>query len=219
VGELLDDHEEPRGVFIYPDVTEPAAKDYAGILTEIGEAGFWVPRLPALPAALGGMDAGALGSALEGLMGALPPGMLAQVQSMLAGADLGALAQAAQQLQGTFAGREHELLAGLQGSLGAAREAAAPAAAEVPRAPLDPARLQAGVPSENQAPALWEFARNQVEAMRSRDPNGFAELERSVRAAAGIEGADQGPGEAPSATPIAGARPASKAPAKPGKGS
>lgn len=188
VGDVLDGHGDERGVLVFPDKAKPLAHDYQGIVAEIGEAGFWVP-CEAAPVEAGGpgaMDAGALGAALEQLMGAMPPGLVAQMQGMLAGADLGALAQAAQQLQSGFAGREHELLAGLQGSLGAAREMLGDAgAATGPEAALDPARLAAGVPSEDQAPALWKYARDQVEAMRGRDPDGFAALERSVRAAAG----------------------------------
>src|SRR5688572_3529136 len=47
IGDALDKHDDSRGVFIMPDVAEPRAKTYEGVLAEIGEAGEWVPKAPA----------------------------------------------------------------------------------------------------------------------------------------------------------------------------
>lgn len=40
-------HDDPRGVFVYPDVCDPRAKTYDGIIAEIGEAGRFIdPSAP-----------------------------------------------------------------------------------------------------------------------------------------------------------------------------
>ena len=51
-GDALDAHRDPRGVFLFPDVAEPQATTYEGVIAEIGEGGIWVPVAGAAPAKL-----------------------------------------------------------------------------------------------------------------------------------------------------------------------
>lgn len=43
---LAEIHDDPRGVFVTPDVAEPKAKTYEGIIEEIGEGGRWIDPTP-----------------------------------------------------------------------------------------------------------------------------------------------------------------------------
>ncbi len=47
LGDALDEHDDPRGVFLYPDVCEPRGRRYANIVAEVADAGVWVQ--PAMP--------------------------------------------------------------------------------------------------------------------------------------------------------------------------
>lgn len=79
LGDLLDQHEEPRGVPVYPSSYELEAQSWEAAIEELGEAADWV-RLDEEPA--GGMAEllGAFGlsaeqlESMEGAMGALPEG-------------------------------------------------------------------------------------------------------------------------------------------------
>lgn len=45
LGPALDAHDDPRGIFFFPDVAEPQAQTYEGLIREIGDAGVWGPRV------------------------------------------------------------------------------------------------------------------------------------------------------------------------------
>ena len=47
VGDALDAHDDPRGVLVFPDVAEPAAPSYDGVVAELGRDARWVPRVSA----------------------------------------------------------------------------------------------------------------------------------------------------------------------------
>jgi hypothetical protein len=62
--ELLDQHEDPRGLFFLPDVAAPQARSYAGVIDEVGEGGMWAPLDVEPPAALNAVG-------LEALLGSM----------------------------------------------------------------------------------------------------------------------------------------------------
>lgn len=93
LGDLLDRHQDSRGIFIYPDVADPKSTGYDDIIEEVGEGGAFVPVL----------DAGQVGPDLSALAasmsGALPPEAMAQLAQMTGGAlPAGAMAQIGQLL-------------------------------------------------------------------------------------------------------------------------
>jgi hypothetical protein len=47
LGDVLDAHHDPRGVFVFPDVCEPRGKDYASIIQELDGAGGFAPMVAA----------------------------------------------------------------------------------------------------------------------------------------------------------------------------
>lgn len=65
IGDVFLDHEDERGIFLFPDAAEPdAAETYDAVIAAVGEAGLWL-----------GVDAGealspdALGGSAEALVG------------------------------------------------------------------------------------------------------------------------------------------------------
>jgi hypothetical protein len=47
LGDALDAHADPRGVFLYPDVCEPRSDGYDAIIAELESAGVWAPKVAA----------------------------------------------------------------------------------------------------------------------------------------------------------------------------
>lgn len=43
-------HDDPRGVFVFPDAIEPSAQSYDAVIDAVGAAGLWVPAEPLSPA-------------------------------------------------------------------------------------------------------------------------------------------------------------------------
>ena len=199
LGDLVDRHPDERGIFVFPDVAEPKARSYHEVLDEIGEAGFWVPRVPAdhVPKRIAQAEPGSLEAAVRDMMAALPPGAMADLHRAAVGIDPATMAKAAEQLQAALGGREGELMAAIEQSLGAARqllENTSPGHDEG-RAP-DLAALPFNIPDEQQAPELWRTAREQAEAMLQQNPERLAELARKLGVAppdAGAKG-PQAPG-------------------------
>jgi hypothetical protein len=222
LGPLLDEHGDPRGIFVYPDVAKPKTTTYDAIVDEFGEAGFWVPCLE--PAALGQGPAGLTPDALEAtmrqLVGGLPPGALAQMQQALTQTDPSTLARAAAELEGALAGNSGDLMGVLQRTMAQARDmlvaqgmvgAAGGQAADDGQGTES---QEAGtspplVPDEAQAPALWRQARAHVEAMRDKNPEQWQQFEKQIEQLAGAV-----PGATPPAT--AGPSPIGR-PADPGR--
>lgn len=80
LGELIEAHDDERGVFVYPSVAHLQATDYEGALEELGEGGMWVSIPEAEGARVGAGDA--LG-VFQGLAGGLGPDLIGQVQQMV----------------------------------------------------------------------------------------------------------------------------------------
>lgn len=76
-GELLDEHDDVRGVLIIPHVANPRAGTYEGIIEEVGEGGTWVELDD---------DSADLGALMGEVMGMIGPDTMAQLQrAMLSG--------------------------------------------------------------------------------------------------------------------------------------
>jgi hypothetical protein len=80
LGDVLDEHDDSRGLFVFGDVIEPQATSYAGVVDEVGEAGEWVPIVADELAGLQGM--GGLQAMMGNMMAHLPPEM-AEMQRRL----------------------------------------------------------------------------------------------------------------------------------------
>jgi hypothetical protein len=182
LGGLVDRHADERGIFVFPDVAAPKASGYHALIEELGEVGFWTPRVAAdhVPERLAQAEPGSLEAAVRDMMAALPPGALADLGRAAAGIDPGTMARAAQQLQAALGGGDPQLTAALGQSLGTAQQLLA-ATGRGPGAPMQQglAGLPFDIPDEQQAPELWRKAREQAEALL-QDPARFAELSRTL---------------------------------------
>jgi hypothetical protein len=90
---VADRHDDARGIFYIPDVAAPKARTYDAVIAEVGEGGAWGPlrtATAALPAALAGLDLGAM-------MAQIPPSLLDAVSEMTR-RDPNALENASKQL-------------------------------------------------------------------------------------------------------------------------
>jgi len=99
VGDIIDDHDEPRGVPLYPDNYRPKARTWEGLLDEIGDALDWAPiEGPEVvdPMGMPGMMPGGMGPGAEDLAS-----MASQMQAMLPPEMLQQAMQMAQQLAGS----------------------------------------------------------------------------------------------------------------------
>ncbi len=144
IGDALDPHDDPRGVFIMPDVAEPKSKDYEGVIAEIGEAGEWIRKAEAgeVPATLTGADAGSFDAMMGAAMQAIGPN-LADIQKALASGDYSALANM-QKAMADALGGEDKLNALAAQMLGAATEVAGARGSSPSGAGgIDPAELMA----------------------------------------------------------------------------
>lgn len=88
LGDLVDEHDDPRGVPLYPESYEPKARTWSGLLEELGEALDWAPiEGPEIvspeqgPGAMGpGMeDLASMAAQMQAMM---PPEMLQQAMQM-----------------------------------------------------------------------------------------------------------------------------------------
>jgi hypothetical protein len=100
LGDVIDEHDDERGVLMIPDVARPSAKTYDAIVEEIGEGGTWA-REP--ETALGGGAAG-LGDMLGQMMQAVGPGTLAEIQRAMSAADPAALEEAKRAVESATSG-------------------------------------------------------------------------------------------------------------------
>ena len=170
LGDLIEAHGDPRGVFVYPSVAQVEATTYEGALEELGEGGMWVSVPAAKDARVGPADAMGV---FQGLAAGLGPDMFRQVEQMLGGAggdddddlEAGGLAEFAQgllanpEMRGMIEGLAGQLFGGQGGQggqadpgdlMGRAREMAAKAVendpgllakAEAMKGSLDPQQL------------------------------------------------------------------------------
>lgn len=128
LGAALDTHDDPRGVFIIPDVADPKAQSYDGVIEEIGEAGEWAPLVSAdhVPASLVDVPDGSFANMMGQMMGALGGNTLADLMQAVTTGDTTALAAMQDKLVEAMGGQEQLEAFGKQ-MLGAAQ-------AEVPEA-------------------------------------------------------------------------------------
>jgi hypothetical protein len=125
LGEVIDLHTDPRGIFFIPSVAKLSARTYDAALAEIAEGGEWGPlRAPELPFGAAAMGAGGLGALLGGLLEQMPPGVLESVGAAARGqpgafeaatAQLRAAVEGSSDLQnlaGKLAGSDFQDLAG-----------------------------------------------------------------------------------------------------------
>ncbi len=98
LGEALDAHADPRGIFFIPDVAAPKARNYAAVVAEVGEGGMWGSLPDESSAASLGMPAG-FEAALGSMLGQLPSGLLDSLTQAATRGDMGALQQASMGLQ------------------------------------------------------------------------------------------------------------------------
>jgi len=95
VGEPLEAHQDPRGIFFIPSVAAPRARTYEGVVEEVGEGGVWGP----LPMVLDeGEDGDAFGALLGNLLGQMPQSLLGAANAAAHG-DPNALAAMGAQMQ------------------------------------------------------------------------------------------------------------------------
>lgn len=123
LGDALDSHDDPRGVFVMPDRAKPTGQSYQAVIDEAGELGMWVENTGAqqdmtgLPAGLGG---GAFGALVSELMQSLGPDTLADMQRALLEGDHEAMARAQAKMTAALGGeaavaaRSEELLKAAQ---------------------------------------------------------------------------------------------------------
>ena len=101
LGDALDPHDDPRGVFLVPDVAKPRARTYEGVIEEIGEAGEWAPIASAGPQA-----APDLANMMGQVMGALGGDTINEMMQALASGDSAALAAMQGKVAAAFGGQD-----------------------------------------------------------------------------------------------------------------
>lgn len=95
--ELVDAHEDERGIFFIPSVAEPSARTYEGVIAEVADGGVWGPAdVDTSP--FGDMAAGSLGALLGGILQQMPSGVLESAAAAVRGQP-GALEAASSQLK------------------------------------------------------------------------------------------------------------------------
>lgn|GEM_PF-3524096 len=127
MGPLLDRHDEPRGVFVFPDVASPKGRTYGAVLDEIGEAGEWVPKVDAdhVPERFRDAGVGALESLVAQVTAGIGVDAIADLHRALAGGDAGAFEKAQAEFVEKLSalGNLDELTAQLQQALEGPHEA------------------------------------------------------------------------------------------------
>lgn len=108
VGDALDAHDDPRGIFVLPDVAEPKADTYEGVIAEIGEAGEWIENMAAgeVPEQLAGAPAGSFEAMIGQAMQALAGTDLADIQRAIASGDYAAMASLQERMAKALGGEE-----------------------------------------------------------------------------------------------------------------
>ena len=186
LGDALDAHADPRGVFVLPDVAEPRAPTYEGVIAEIGEAGEWVPIVAAghVPARFADAPEGSMEQIVGQVMAALGGGVLEEMQRALASGDMAAMAAMQEKLVAAFGGEEN--IESLNQQLLAATQAGPD--------PFEglPADMEAIDFESPEMAALMQ----QVDERLAFDPERRAALERMLREG-GDEDEDDGPAKEP----------------------
>lgn len=108
LGDALDQHDDPRGVFVVPDVAAPEASSYDGVIEEIGEAGEWAPLVSVdhAPASLAGAPDGSFANMVGQMMGALGGDTISDLMQAVTTGDPDALAAMQDKLVAALGGQE-----------------------------------------------------------------------------------------------------------------
>jgi len=136
LGPLLDEHREPRGIFVVPDVAARGANDetYEALVERVGDAGEWAPAVPEgyVPERLRNAPAGSLDAALGQIMGALDPALVQEMTRAVFSGDPRAFADAQSHLEKALPqmGGLEDAMKQLMGSIPSAGQA--PDAAPLP---------------------------------------------------------------------------------------
>ncbi|MFT3769572.1 MAG: hypothetical protein QM820_29400 [Minicystis sp.] len=198
LGEALDAHQDARGVFVIPDVAEPRAKTYDGVIAEIGEAGEWAPIVAAghVPERFAGAPADSFAGLVGQMMTALGEGTLAEMQRAMATGDLAALERVQHKLVSALGGEEQ--IEALGRKIAAAAEAESSARPD-PLAGLPPLPIQMDE-IDLQSPDMAALLQ-QVEQQLDADPERRAALEKMLREAGVEDGEDDADDAADDAGP------------------
>jgi hypothetical protein len=187
VGDALDGHDDPRGVFVLPDVAEPRARTYEGVIAEIGEAGEWVPIVSAghIPDAFANAPEGSFAGLVGQMMAALGEDTLADMQRAMATGDMAALQRAQEKLVSALGGEERveALSRQIFGAAEAETGGRADPLAGLPTLPIQGDMIDLESP---QMAALMQ----QMEQQLAADPERLAELEKMMREAQDAEDED-----------------------------
>jgi hypothetical protein len=182
LGDVLDRHDDPRGVFMIPDVASPRGKTYAAVVDEIGEAGTWAPIVAGehLPDRYANAAPGSFEALAGQLMSAIGGGTIAELQRAMMTGDAEAFGRAQQQMMEAIAkvGDPEEIARSL---------AAALPVAQGPGAPLADTNLPMDLGAVDLDSPDFQALLAQAEADLAGDPERRAALDELLRGA-GDEG-------------------------------
>jgi hypothetical protein len=187
VGEALDRHTDPRGVFCVPDVASPTATSYDAVVEEIGEAGVWAPLVPSgyVPERLRNAVPGSFEAISGQIMGAMDPGTMEELQRAMMSGDADAFGRVQEQMMAALSklGDPEEIARSLMASLPSEEEIAVEmgrraASGELPDCPVDLGALDLGSPDMQALIA-------KAEADLAADPERRARLEQLLRGGGG----------------------------------
>jgi hypothetical protein len=168
LGDALDVHDDPRGVFVLPDMAEPRATTYEGVIAEVAEAGEWVPRAAAdqVPSRFADAPEDSFAGIMGQMMGALGGDTIAAMANALASGDPEALARAQEAMTQALGGQDRveELAKKLMGAANA-EGAGDPLGAG--GSPLDPGAMDLDNPD-------LEAMAKQIEETMKKKPGGGA---------------------------------------------
>jgi hypothetical protein len=180
LGGALDAHHDERGVFLIPDVAEPRATTYEGVIAEVGEAGVWAPVVAAghVPASLASAPEGSFAAIMGEVMGALGGDAMATLMQAVATGDAAAMAAVQAKIVEALGGQEGVEAIGTR--LTEAAQAELPAVAEAVEARLRAAqRLPVDLGAID--PDAVEVMRKRVEAHLAATPGLAEELEKKLK--------------------------------------
>jgi len=129
LGDLIEMHDDMRGIYVYPDVARPQASSYAARVDELGEGGVWLgPHAGASPA----LD---LAELARNVSAGLPSDLQDQMERMLGpeGVPRDALASVAELLSGEHGGALLDAARQIAAGLGLDANASAPLSDDVLR--------------------------------------------------------------------------------------
>lgn len=176
VGDALDAHDDPRGIFVLPDVAEPKADTYEGVIAEIGEAGEWIEKMAAgtVPEQLAEAPEGSFESLIGQAMQALAGTDLADIQRAIATGDYAAMAKLQERMAQALGGEEamNQLASQLMGQ--------ANVEAALAGQPMDLGAL-GNLPIDLSSLKPEQLADMQKQLEGVLDPEQLAELEKLVK--------------------------------------